>query len=152
MRFPVWLDYFFKKTWIKAIVFLLFWIPAYIGAFPGNFVYDSANEYNQITTGFTADFPLIHSFLVTNALSFSKNITGSAVCGIAVLTAAQAILLAFIFSYMITVFLPKRSKFCLFGAEYIVYRSFSGNSDIGCITCPRCFFRRFIYALRHISV
>lgn len=97
-------------------------------------------------------FPLIHSFLVTNALSFSKNITGSAVCGIAVLTAAQAILLAFIFSYMITVFLPKRSKFCLFGAEYIVYRSFSGNSDIGCITCPRCFFRRFIYALRHISV
>ena len=104
MRFPVWLDYFFKKTWIKAIVFLLFWIPAYIGAFPGNFVYDSANEYNQITTGFTADFPLIHSFLVTNALSFSKNITGSAVCGIAVLTAAQAILLAFIFSYMITVF------------------------------------------------
>lgn len=56
MRFPVWLDYFFKKTWIKAIVFLLFWIPAYIGAFPGNFVYDSANEYNQITTGFTSDF------------------------------------------------------------------------------------------------
>ena len=56
MRFPVWLDYFFKKTWIKAIVFLLFCIPAYIGAFPGNFVYDSANEYNQITTGFTSDF------------------------------------------------------------------------------------------------
>ena len=123
IHFPLWLDYFLKKTWIKAVVFLLFWIPAYIGSFPGNFVYDSGNEYNQIINGFTADFPLIHSFLVTNVLSFSKDITGSAVCGIAVLTAAQAILLAFIFSYMITVFYRTgvNSVFLVLSILYIAF-------------------------------
>ena len=96
-------------------------------------------------------FPLIHSFLVTNAISFSKNITGSAVCGIAVLTAAQAILLAFIFSYMITVFY-RNGVNSVFLALSILYIALSPAIAILAVSLVRDFFRRFIYALRHISV
>lgn len=101
---PSWLEYLYKKVWIKAALFLVCWLPAYIGAFPGNFTYDAQAEAGQITGGFSGDFPLIHSFLVTTALSFSQKITGSLVCGIAILTAAQALFLAWIFSYMVTTF------------------------------------------------
>ncbi|MDE6946653.1 MAG: hypothetical protein K2P14_05685 [Anaeroplasmataceae bacterium] len=83
-------------------VFLLFcWAPCYISVFPGNFIYDATSEFNQIENGFSGNFPMLHSILITQILSFAYQLTGSYNIGIAVYTILQMLILSFMFSHII---------------------------------------------------
>lgn len=93
---------------IVFVILLLAWIPVFIANYPGGFLYDAGRELAQIENGFSGDFPLLHSMIITKLLPFFYKLSGSYNTGIAVYVIAQMILLAVIYTHMITVFSKRK--------------------------------------------
>ena len=85
------------KPLICILLFLMCWFPCYLSIFPGNFVFDATKEYNQVIQGYSGDFPLLHSALLTKTMFAMYQLTNSYNAGIAVFVIGQMILLAALF-------------------------------------------------------
>ena len=94
-------DVIMKYPIIISIFLLVCWSPCYISVFPGNFIYDATAEFNQIENGFSGNFPMLHSVLITQILSLAYQLTGSYNVGIAMYTILQMLILSFMFSHII---------------------------------------------------
>lgn len=86
--------------WIFLLL-LTCWLPCYLSTFPGNFYHDAADEFQQMTTGYRGDFPMLHSLIINYLLKFGHLLTGSYNTGIAVYTIIQMLLIALLFVYII---------------------------------------------------
>lgn len=98
------LRYIYSHPIAVIVILLLCWLPCYLSTFPGGFRYDATPEYNQLEHGYSGNFPLLHSYLVTRFISSFYKITGSYNTGIAVYTITQMILFAMMYSHIIYVF------------------------------------------------
>lgn len=97
-------DQLVNRPYLLPLVFLLCWLPAYIADFPGGFRYDATSELEQISLGFDGNFPLLHSAIITRLLPLANRLLGSYNAGVAIYVAVQMILLAILYSHIITVF------------------------------------------------
>lgn len=90
-----------RRPVLLALLLLVCWLPCYISTFPGHFFYDAAREFNQSVTGYSGDFPMLHSVLIINVMKLGFKLTGSYNTGIAVYVIAQMILLSSLFTYIV---------------------------------------------------
>lgn len=88
------------RLWLFALL-ILCWMPCYISTFPGNFMYDASYEYFQLEYGYSASYPLLHSFITTRLLALSERLTGSVNPGIAVYTIVQMLCSAALFAHIL---------------------------------------------------
>ena len=98
------LDLLLGKPWLCMAVLVVCWLPCYLSIFPGNFIYDATKEYNQVIQGYSGEFPLLHSVLITKLISAIYQWTGSYNIGIAVFVIGQMLLLAALFSAILRTF------------------------------------------------
>lgn len=99
----VW-NYVLQRPVLMMVFLLAGWSLCYISLFPGGFIYDAAREFEQLTSGYDGDFPLLHSFLITRIFKAGYELTGSYNVGIAAFTILQMILLSGIFAYILKEF------------------------------------------------
>lgn len=118
------------KNWL--IIFLC-WLPVFLAFYPGAFVYDAWDEFEQVRTGeYTTHHPLLHVLLLGKTVFAGEEIFGSYNTGIAVYTIAQMIIMSAAVSY------------CL---DYIGSKITSKILEVG-ILCFYCFFPLFpMYAV-----
>ena len=118
-------EYAQKHQNILVFIFLILcWLPVLLAVYPGFFIYDAEDEYNQIAFGmYHANQPLVHVLLLGGIIHTVYQITDSYNLGIACYTIFQMILEAGCFTYLIN-FLRKRkvSKVLCFLA--LVYFAF----------------------------
>lgn len=84
-----------------ALILLVCWTPCFIANFPGGFVYDMTNEFNQFTDGFNGNLPLLHSVIITRLLPFAYQLTGSHNTGVAIYTIIQMILISVMYTHIL---------------------------------------------------
>jgi len=95
----------FLMTWGGMI---LSYGIALLGAFPGFFCYDAQTEtFEVMTNQYSNHHPIVHEFLLGNALRVGNRIFGNYNAGITLVVVAQIPVIAAIFSYMLYV-LAKR--------------------------------------------
>lgn len=91
-----------KGFWCVAFVLALCWLPVFLAAFPGFFLYDAEYELNMVLTReFSTHHPLAHVLLLGGAVKAVEKLTGSYNAGIAVYLCCQAVFTAMSFSYML---------------------------------------------------
>jgi len=84
-----------------ASVLLLCWTPCFIANFPGGFVYDMSEEFDQITEGYNGNLPMLHSVIITKFLPLAYDLTGSYDTGVAVYTIVQMILISAMYTHIL---------------------------------------------------
>lgn len=94
---------------VIAVILLICWTPCYVSTFPGGFSYDATPEFEQILdgNGYNENFPMLHSVLITRILSFAHRWFQSYNAGIAFYTICQMILIALMFTSILTCFYRK---------------------------------------------
>ncbi len=91
-----------KGFYLTALVFLLCWLPVFLAAFPGFFLYDAQEELNMVLTRrFTTHHPLLHVLMLGGTVKAVEKLTGSYNAGIAVYLCCQAAFAAMSFSYIL---------------------------------------------------
>lgn len=104
----------------SGIIFLLY-LPVFLAAYPGFFVYDAQDELMQvITRNFTTHHPLVHVLLLGGIIQLIYKITGSYNLGIACYTLVQMLFMAGIFGWCIRK-LRERGLKRGYGALLILY-------------------------------
>lgn len=89
---------------------ILFWLPAYLGYFPGIWGYDMGNQAHQATTGnYSAYQPLLHTLLYRLCHGVGMAAFGQATAGVAIFTAVQALILSACLAH-VTTFLALRLR------------------------------------------
>ncbi|MCR5670084.1 MAG: DUF6020 family protein [Butyrivibrio sp.] len=83
-------------------------IPVLLAEYPGFFVYDAADELNEVLTRtFTTHHPLLHVLLLGGTIAFFHKLTGSWNFGIFAYMVIQMLVITAIFAYVIT-YMTKR--------------------------------------------
>ena len=120
----------FLRNWL--IIFLC-WLPVFLAFYPGAFVYDAWDEFEQVRTAeYTTHHPLIHVLLLGKTVLMGGKIFGDYNIGIAFYTLVQMIIIAGVLSYSL---------------EYIRNKISSKLMEKG-ILCFYCFFPIFpMYAV-----
>ena len=86
--------------WLSLI---LVWIPVILAFYPGAFLYDSNNEFHQISTReFTTHHPLLHILALGIPVLFGNKYLDSYNIGIFIFVAIQMIILSACFTYVIS--------------------------------------------------
>lgn len=101
------------KPAAMVILLLLCWTPCYLSNYPGFFFYDAEKEFIQSVSGYSAEFPMLHSVLIIGILKISYGLTQSYNTGIAFYVIAQMILLAILFVHILR-------KFAEYGKNRVV--------------------------------
>lgn len=104
-----------EHSWIMFCGFLICWLPCYIAAFPGGYVYDAYREWAQLENGFNGNFPMLHSVLITKIISIGFELTGSYNTGIAFYTIVQMILISAMYVHILKTFYRKSINHILIG-------------------------------------
>lgn len=92
-----------KQAAVLICFFLLCWLPVFLAAYPGFFVYDAQDELVQVQTRqFTTHHPLPHVLLLGGTVQAVYKLTGSYNAGIAVYTVMQMVCMAGVFTYVIS--------------------------------------------------
>lgn len=102
-----------KKSYLarNTILLLLFWLPVFLAFYPGAFVYDAWDEYQQVAMGkYTTHHPLLHVLFLGKVVCYSKHFWNNANIGIAAYTIVQMIIMAIILSYSLEFAGKKWSK------------------------------------------
>lgn len=94
-------DILLRRPVLLALLLFVCWLPCYISTFPGHFFYDAAREFNQSITGYSGDFPMLHSVIIINVMKLGFALTGSYNTGIALYVITQMVLLCSLFAYII---------------------------------------------------
>lgn len=97
-------DWIMRHPICIVLILLICWMPCFIANFPGGFVYDMKNEFNQITRGYNGNLPLLHSVIITRLLSFAYNITGSYNTGVAIYIVIQMLLISAMYTHILCKF------------------------------------------------
>ncbi len=118
------LSWIFEWRVCLVAIMLVFWLPCYLGTFPGNFVYDASSEFKQLTDGYRGDFPMLHTVVITRLLSWSFDLTGSYNWGVMVFTVAQMLLLAVMFSHMLFTFYKMGANKVVLGVLFLYCSAF----------------------------
>lgn len=97
-------SFFKQKTfWGVAILFLICWLPIFLSAYPGYFLYDAQTELVMVQTAeYTTHHPLSHVLLLGWIIKIIHKLTNSYNAGIAVYLWCQAIFVALSFSYILS--------------------------------------------------
>lgn len=83
-------------------LFLLCWIPVFFAVYPGFFLYDAFEEYNEIVTRvFTTHHPLLHVLALGGIVHAVYKLTGSYNLGIAAYILGQMTIVAGVFAWII---------------------------------------------------
>ena len=78
-------------------------IPVFMAEFPGFFVYDAADELNEVLTRtFTTHHPLLHVLLLGGIIALVHKVTGSWNAGIFTYLVLQMLVMTAIYAYAIT--------------------------------------------------
>lgn len=84
-------------------VLLLCWGIVFLAVYPGFFVYDAQEEYLQVAArSFTTHHPLLHVLLLGGMICMVHKLTGSYNLGIACYTLLQMLVLAGVFTFVIS--------------------------------------------------
>lgn len=120
----------FLQNWL---IIILCWLPVFLAFYPGAFVYDAWDEFEQVRTAeYTTHHPLIHVLLLGKTVLMGGEIFGDYNIGIAFYTLVQMIIIAGVLSYSL---------------EYIRNKISSKLMEKG-ILCFYCFFPIFpMYAV-----
>lgn len=101
---------YFLIVW--AIIFGSF-IPLFLGAWPGNFVFDAKYQMQNVITGdYKTHHPLIHTLLMGKAYEFGVA-GGNAAWGYQFYTLLQMLVLSSSFAYLLLYFYKKRVPKCI---------------------------------------
>ena len=101
---------YFLIVW--AIIFASF-IPLFLGAWPGNFVFDAKYQMQNVITGdYKTHHPLIHTLLMGKAYEFGVS-HGNAAWGYQFYTLLQMLILSSAFAYLLLYFYRKRVPKCI---------------------------------------
>lgn len=112
------------KNILIFIFLILCWLPVLLAVYPGFFVYDAQDEYNQIALRiFNAHHPLVHVLLLGGIIHTVYKLTGSYNLGIMCYTVFQMLLVAGVFTYLLH-FLRKRKVSKIFWFLALVYFAF----------------------------
>lgn len=114
----------FDKPYFMILILLLCWLPCYISTFPGGFRYDATEEFEQLLKGFSGDFPLLHSFIITRLLSIFYTLTGSYNVGIAIYTILQMLILSAMFVHILTTLYKSKTNNILLVILFVYYALF----------------------------
>ncbi len=88
---------------INWSLLVLLGIPVLLAEFPGFFVYDAADELNEVLTRtFTTHHPLLHVLLLGGVIALFHKITGSWNIGIFAYIFLQMLVITAIFAYVVT--------------------------------------------------
>lgn len=104
-----------SHSWIIFIGLLICWMPCYIAAFPGGFVYDAYTEWKQLEDGYNGNFPMLHSVLITKMISVGHALTGSYNTGIAFYVIIQMLLISAMYTQILKTFYNKSINHILIG-------------------------------------
>lgn len=104
-----------EHSWIMFGGFLICWLPCYIAAFPGGYVYDAYTEWMQLENGFNGNFPMLHSVLITKVISIGFELTGSYNTGITFYAIVQMILISAMYVHILKTFYRKGINHILIG-------------------------------------
>ena len=89
----------FERPAIIMLILLVLWLPCYLADFPGGYRYDAAAEFRQVENGYyEADFPLLHSVIVTRFYPFIYKIFGSYNYAVGIYVIVQLILIALLYT------------------------------------------------------
>jgi len=89
----------FLKVWLA--IFGL-WIPTFLAMYPGAFVYDATDEYNEVLNGvYNTHHPLIHVLSLGGLIRCTEKMGLGANAGIATYTILQMIITSLIFAYVL---------------------------------------------------
>ncbi len=92
-----------KQAMFTVLFLLLCWLPVFLAVYPGFFVYDAQDELIQVQTrNFTTHHPLPHVLLLGGIILAVNKVVGSYNAGIAVYTLFQMVLMAGVFTYVIS--------------------------------------------------
>lgn len=93
-----------KKQALFTMIFLLLcWLPVFLAVYPGFFVYDAQDEFIQVQTrNFTTHHPLPHVLLLGGIILAVNKVFGSYNAGIAAYTLFQMLVMAGVFTYVIS--------------------------------------------------
>ena len=101
---------YFLIVW--AIIFASF-LPVFLGAWPGNFVFDAKYQMQNVITGdYKTHHPLIHTLLMGKAYEFGVA-HGNASFGYQFYTLLQMLVLSSSFAYLLLYFYKKRVPKCI---------------------------------------
>ena len=93
-----------KYFFLTAAVILLCFVPVFLAAYPGFFVYDAQDEYVQVAArNFSTHHPLLHVLVLGGIIQLVHKLTGSYNLGIACYTCLQMICLSGIFAYVVLI-------------------------------------------------
>ena len=84
------------------------WLPCFIADFPGGFRYDATGELYQTANGYNGNYPLLHSVIITRLLPALYKISGSYNTGIAVYVILQMLMIAGMYTHILSDFKKKR--------------------------------------------
>lgn len=96
--------FFIRHPHVIMIFLLICWLPCFIAEFPGGFRYDATKEFNQTVNGYSGDFPLLHSAIITKLLPAVYNLTGSYNFGVAIYVIIQMIMISCMYMHIIYTF------------------------------------------------
>ena len=96
--------------WSKTALFfavwailLLFWLPAYLGYFPGIYGYDMHNQNHQALTHLYNTYqPLLHTLLYEGCYRLGLALFSSGTGGVAMFTAVQTLLLSACLAFVVS--------------------------------------------------
>jgi hypothetical protein len=78
-------------------------VPVLLAEFPGFFVYDAADELNEVLTRtFTTHHPLLHVLLLGGVIALFHKLTGSWNAGIAAYLILQMLVISGVYAYVVT--------------------------------------------------
>lgn len=96
-----------RRGWMIPAILLLCWLPAFLAEFPGGFRYDAGRELNQRAAGFSGDFPLLHSAVMTTLLPVARRLTGHREAGVALYVVIQMAGMAAMYTHMLRTMIRK---------------------------------------------
>lgn len=91
-----------KWTAIVFLILVVAWLPYYLAAYPGYFVYDVHAEWTQYSTNQLApSSPVLHTLILGSLMSLGMSLHDTINFGIAFFTAIQALFVAGTFAYVL---------------------------------------------------
>jgi len=105
--FYAWVTLPKPKQWlILNVLIIRCWVPVFLAVYPGFFVYDAFDQYQQIVTrNFTTHHPLLHVLSLGGIIHVVYHLTGSHNLGIACFIFIQMMIMAGIFFYIFLCFI-----------------------------------------------
>lgn len=92
----------FKWMAIVLLILVVAWLPYYLAAYPGYFVYDVHAEWTQYSTNQLApSSPVLHTLILGSLMSLGMSLHDTINFGIAFFTAIQALFVAGTFTYVL---------------------------------------------------